>query len=323
MTSSDLPKLPAPVGDPQLVVTDKEAILVDAHEANKVLLRVRKSKGGTCCGMKVGSSITARVLSNNWTLWLDGSIVYCTYQDGYIKGIWRSELLPRGQEGKKVTVLKDGFRQSFSMDVFTISTVATIITILAILMVHLHNYQMTNAFQMEMALAERIAGIKLSGRPGPMGPPGLPGPMGPPGLPGQDGKCTQAPVLPINLKTEFPVLKDPTEKEHIPTTDALRPGQELKHDESMKIGNYHLTVLGCGFFIRSSEIEKEIITAVYGPKWDHYRGYCTLSMQRDGNLVMYHPEKGAVWSLRDGELKKACPLGVTVNQQNGQLECGK
>jgi hypothetical protein len=318
MTSSDLP---APVGAPQLVVTHKEAILLDAHEANKVLLRVRKPKEGTCCGMKVGASITARVSSKNWTLWLNGSIVYCTYQDGYTKGLWRSELLPRGQEGKSVTVLKDGFQQSFSMDVQSILAVATLIMMLAIFMMHLHNLQMTNAYGMEMALAERIASIKLSGRPGPMGPPGLPG---------QDGKdCTQAPMPHVNLKSDFPILKgptgrkpDPTKKEHVPSTiDALRPGQELKSGESMKLGDFSLTVHGCHFYIRIS-VEDKAATAVHGPT-SYSLGPCTLSMQRDGNLVMYHPKKGAVWALRDSELKKTCPLGVTVNQQNGQLECVK
>jgi hypothetical protein len=234
-------------------------------------------------------------------------------------------LLPRGQEGKSVTVLTDGFEQSFSMDVPTILTVATLISMMVILMVHMHNQQMTNAYQMEMALAERIAGIKLSGLPGPM-----PGHMDSPGLPGQDGQdgkdCTQAHMLHANLKTDFPVFALPEDigsnaKKNIPTTtDALRPGQELKSGESMKIGGFSLSVRGCYFFIRlSGSGEDTPVITSHGPKYDRLNGPCTLSMQRDGNLVMYHPE-GAVWALRDSELKKTCPFGITVNE-HGALEC--
>jgi hypothetical protein len=47
---------------------------------------------------------------------------------------------------------------------------------------------------------------------------------------------------------------------------------------------------------------------------------CTLSMQRDGNLVIYHPKKGAVWASRDHLDNRLCMLGITVNK-DGYLDC--
>jgi hypothetical protein len=173
--------------------------------------------------------------------------------------------------------------------------------------------------------------------------------MGLPGQPGQDGKDCKTPPKQKdffftgggdNSHTEAPKFRSltmddienvqkssgtkplpPPKKEHLLTTDALRPGQELKSGESMKIGDYSLSVRGCYFYIRlSGSGEDAPAISVHGPTYDRINGPCILSMQRDGNLVMYRPE-GAVWSLRDSELKKTCPLGVTVDQRNGQLEC--
>jgi hypothetical protein len=100
-----LVNLPAPVGVPQLVVTSKEACVVDAHEQDEVLVRLRTVKKESCC-----TPSTLWATEGNWRLELRGTTVYCYYDDGVVRGAWRAELLPRGQDGKVVTVLNNGFQ---------------------------------------------------------------------------------------------------------------------------------------------------------------------------------------------------------------------
>ena len=47
---------------------------------------------------------------------------------------------------------------------------------------------------------------------------------------------------------------------------------------------------------------------------------CTLSMQRDGNMVLYHPEKGALWSSKEYLKDKLCLKGMTLTKE-GELIC--
>jgi hypothetical protein len=46
---------------------------------------------------------------------------------------------------------------------------------------------------------------------------------------------------------------------------------------------------------------------------------CRLAMQFDGNLVLYHQEKGVLWSSIDQGMSP-CKNGMTINEK-GFLQC--
>lgn len=298
MTSSTLP---APMGTPQLVVTSKKAFIMDAHEPNKVLLQVRVPKEGRCCA--TNPNVTAT--EGNWTLVLvDNSTVYCNYNSMYAKAVWRSELLPRGQEGKNVTVLKKGYRPPF----FPLETVMCVIAL-----VLLTCYVSLLLIYLESKQSERFDAIKHLVA------------INVPGPPGQKGKdCTH-----VNLKSDFPILKSEEQSpppkaaaisskntDYLLTTDTLRPGQELKTGESRTLGKYHLAVIGCAVHVTD---KNQQLWAAYNS--NRSTGPCILSMQHDGNLVLYQPGIGAAWSLREhSDVNEPCLHGVTTNQ-NGRLLC--
>lgn len=364
--------LPAPVGTPQLVVTSKEACIVDAHEKDKILVRVRAPKEVGCFSQDVSQT------EGPWTLKLVGTTVYCFYYDSELRGNWRAELLPRGRDGKSVIVLNTGFFPNRFTDGQRIMQVLWLAIGLYVL-VFIGTKMIIQQNDMEIlekhliALNGRISDLRnhlgTRGQPGDVGPPG---PQGPPGPPGPPGQCPQGqpgppgppgrplkeeakkeePDVPrfrrvtmddfkqdlqpqtlelhhadIPLKADFPIFKpmagpgprglqgEPGEG-HLPIADTLEPGTELKPGQEIKLGDYELLLTkNCVIHVISPQLA---LDSTYGVP-DLNNGQCTLSMQRDGNLVLYHPEKGAVWASRD-HFGKHCPLGVTVTK-DGKLDC--
>lgn len=373
--------LPAPVGAPQLVVTSKEACIVDAHEKDKILVRIRTPKEVGCFSQDVSQT------EGPWTVKLVGTTVYCFYYDSELRGNWRAELLPRGRDGKSVIVLNAGF----SPNRFTDGQKCLISVLMAFAIVWLvttgtnmglQQMVMQNVEERLINLSNRISDLRnhlgIRGQPGeqgPVGPQGQPGPPGPPGICLEHPDSSARPKAPpskedikkedsgifnrfrhitiddlkqnmktqtlelrhadIPLKTEFPIFKplsgdclgigplsgvgprglqgEPGEE---PTADTLEPGTELKPGQDIKLGDYELFLTkSCRIHIIDSKLD---VINRYGPT-DLNNGQCTLSMQRDGNLVLYHPEKGAVWASRD-QFGKHCPLGVTVTK-DGELDC--
>lgn len=358
--------LPAPVGTPQLVVTSKEACIVDAHEKDKILVRVRAPKEVGCFSQDVSQT------EGPWTLKLVGTTVYCFYYDSELRANWRAELLPRGRDGKSVIVLNAGFFPNRFTDgqkclISVLMAFAIVWIVTTGTNMGLQQMVMQNVEERLINLSNRISDLKnhlgMRGQPGDVGPPGpqgQPGPPGPPGIclqnpdssvrpkdppPKEDVKKEEEPKVlqpqtlelrhaDIPLKTDFPFCKplsgdcfighqgpkkEPKFRsllEHLPTSDTLEPGTELKPGQEIKLGDYELFLTkSCRIHIIDSKLDS---INGYGPI-DLNNGQCTLSMQRDGNLVLYHPEKGAVWASRD-HFGKHCPLGVTVTK-DGELDC--
>lgn len=335
--------LPAPIGAPQLVVTHKGASIVDAHIPDKVLLHVRLPKEGACGA--TGASATY----GPWTLkLLENRTVYCSFADAHSRGIWRAELLPRGQhEGKTVIALNTGFH---STEQLVESRLFFFFGCLVMfVMVALFSAMMNRNMEERFQLQETLDVVRqLVGDLHDRNPEISKGPVGPP------GRC-------LDCKQDVPPTPPPPPKEEVPrfrninpndfvavtegygmkihgaegilienvaapppasiyTKDTMKPGTQLETGKSLIFGEYRLSVNRC-------QIDIEGTAADWDRELDGYEiignkpmdASCVLAMQHDGNLVMYHPEKGAVWASRD-KLGKLCPLGVTVTKQR-ELVC--
>lgn len=325
---------PAPVGVPQLVVTHKEACLMDPRVPDKVLLRVRIPKKSCCDG---GNG--ARATDGSWTLTLlENRTVYCSFADAHSRGFWRSELLSRDSEGRTVTILNTGFHSTeqlvetrLSFFVGVLATFVFCALFFGILNRNMDErlYNLQGELDVVRQLVADLHDKKIGGPVGPIGPPGIPGPMGPPGKcfePKQDQSPPPKKETPhfrsfnvndlYDIHIENAALPPPS----LYTKDTMKPGTQLETGKSLIFGEYRLSVNHC-------QIEIESTAADWDRELDGYEtignkpmdASCVLAMQYDGNLVMYHPEKGAVWASRD-KLAKLCPLGVTVTEQR-ELAC--
>lgn len=374
-------EFPKPTGHPQLVVTHKQAFILDAHIQDKVILSVKAPKEGSICGNPPVS-----VKAGHWTLRLNGSIVHCFYSDDCARGIWRAELAPKGSDTKTVISLSSGFTTNgvFAEHLFFMCLCVFImcLCVFITLAVGFVTYDSLDRHIRESrggytALAKQVDSVyslvyNLSDEPGSkkhsqkfkeetppndhthvdkdpdywgtMGPAGLRGPKGEEGPKEPKGAKldTLYDLLMFSLKakfpdrfeeasTTFPHLKEfldkfepregdtPQDKLRegdgpIDGTATFKPGMELRSGESYKIGDWKILLNECLLHTQKANGE--------GTRWAHGAGLggCTLSMQRDGNLVMYHPEKGALWSSKD-EIGKLCPKGITLTQNKGKIVC--
>jgi hypothetical protein len=331
-------ELPAPTGTPQLVVTRKGACILDAHEANKILLRVTIPKNGIC------SSGVNTTTKGPWSLTLNDSTVYCRYEDGHVRGLWRAELLPPEQQGNKVTALITGYQDNkWSLGqimavVWTLFWVAIGSYLIIIAMNECLLQDSSRMVHMNECLLmmklQDVGGVPApTGPQGAIGPKGVQGPEGPRGGPIGDLGDLGPPVSNGNgivfdtlpPTTTFPVFRALSADDDLPTADTLTPGTELASGKELRLGDFNLLFSKCMIHvigIRDPDPELDRIT--YTPARRLMSGedetLCTLSMQRDGNLVIYHPKKGAVWASRDHLNNRLCMLGITVHK-DGYLDC--
>lgn len=332
-------ELPAPTGTPQLVVTRKGACILDAHEANKILLRVTISKNGIC------SSGVNTTTKGPWSLTLNDSTVYCRYEDCHVRGIWRVELLPPDQQGNKVTALNAGYQDNTSR-IFQMLLGISLGMIAVLFILHLAMQVGVKDLKLQLAEAQLLSEkhllmirekyqtkIKLQdidGVPAPEGPQGAIGPKGVQGLDGPRGDSGPQgytvshgtgfvfDTLPLITVPVFRALSDA-----LPTADTLTPGTELASGKELRLGDFNLLFSKCMIHVIGIH-DPELDMITYAPAQRLMSGedetLCTLSMQRDGNLVIYHPKKGAVWASRDHLDNRLCMLGITVNK-DGHLDC--
>ena len=334
--------LPEPVGAPQLVVTDREAVVVDAHVHNKVLVRLKMPKERSCF-----SSWLEWKTEGRWSLGLDVNtrVISCTYADSICEGFWRSELLPTGQSGHRVHVLKDGFQpifvdyKAFRMIVVSVIMMLFLIGAVAsftIPMMADHHHELSERIQvMQRTMAWMEKHMSKGGMQGMQGPPGMPGPMGPPGQqgppgpPGLPGTCESPPKKPDAVWTggdtvkievpkfrtldfvDLPFLEYLESKSTPVTTDTLLPGTEMRDHVFFVLGNYRLNIDECRVYLQSGQSTRDIID------FPEKLG-CILTMQRDGQLKLYSKEGGApLWS---SSFDPPCLKGLTVSNK-GTLVC--
>lgn len=190
--------LPEPVGAPQLIVTADEAVVIDAHIPNTVLVRVKWPKKEPCWPAWTTISET----KGPWTLDLDYKtrVVTCSYSDSQCEGFWRHELRPSGFQGTSLCVLNHGYTSIF-LDWKSWRLIGMVFIMLVCVLWILLSFSVgLDVQQRELSdrvyrLQEYIDNLELRltgdngipGPPGPMGPPGMPGPPGPPGQPGPMG----------------------------------------------------------------------------------------------------------------------------------------
>lgn len=371
-------EFPKPTGHPQLVVTHKQAFVLDAHIQDKVILSVKAPKEGSICGNPPVS-----VKAGHWTLRLNGSIVHCFYSDDCARGIWRAELVPKGSDAKTVISLSSGFSTNgVSAEHVFLMVLCVFITVAAGFVIHervarhigesRRNHELlakqvdsvyslvynlsdepgskkhSQKFKEESekkSIEEKIppndhAHVDYAGPRGGYGPVGL---QGPKGETAEGAKLdTLYDLITFSMRakfpnrfeqesTTFPHLKEFLDKFEpregdtpqkktlegdgpIDGTSTFKPGMELHSGESYKIGDWKILLNECLVHIQKANGE--------GTRWAHGAGLegCALSMQRDGNLVLYHPEKGALWSSKD-EIGKLCPKGITLTQNKGKIVC--
>lgn len=305
--------LPSPTGTPQLVVTHKEALIVDAHVPDKVLLRVRVPKEGSICSRK-NIVVRSSPREGSWTLTLlENRTIYCSYSDEYARGFWRAELLPRGHtlEGKtmKVLALSTGFHSTEQLMESRIFLFVGVLATFSLMVIFAGLVNQNITFRL-FDLRDEITTLKIfasQGKPSSAVPPQKEedkkaGWQGPQGVQGEQGNVKEE-VLP-----------------YLYTKDTMKPGTQLKNDESLILGDFRLSVHQCILEIEGTAPDWDRDLDGYHTVGDKpMDGACVLAMQHDGNLVMYHPEKGAVWASRE-KLAKLCPLGVTVTTE-GELAC--
>lgn len=376
-------EFPKPTGHPQLVVTHKQAFILDAHIQDKVILSVKAPKEGSICGNPPVS-----VKAGHWTLRLNGSIVHCFYSDDCARGIWRAELAPKGSDAKTVISLSSGFTTNgvsaehlFFMCLCVFITLAVGFVTYDSLDRHIREsrleftalanginslssmiFDSLDDFKKTVPAKEETPPNDYAGPRAGYGPVGL---QGPKGETAKGAKLdTLYDLLTFSLRakfpdrfeeasTTFPYLKefldnfepregdtpkkeekdfivvegsgiqiDPKEEEedYIIHTETFKPGMELLNTQTYKIGYFTLGHRFCSIQIFEAAIRS--IRSYEGKAIGSvgYEHRCVLSMQRDGNLVMYHPEKGALWSSKD-EIGKLCPKGITLTQNKGKIVC--
>lgn len=368
-------EFPKPTGHPQLVVTHKQAFILDAHIQNKVILSVKAPKEGSICG---NPPVSAK--AGHWTLRLNRSIVHCYYSYECVRGIWRAELVPKGSDAKIVISLSSGFTTN------EVSAEGVFLMVLCVLFVtaalgfifiggmehHTRESrleytrlakQVDSVYSLVYNLSDEPGSKKHSqkfkeetppndhthvdkdpGYWGTIGPAGLRGPKGEEGpMELEEAKLeTLYDLLMFSLRAKFPDRFEKTSPQFphlkkfldkfeglegetpqdkplegdgpIDGTATFKPGMELRSGESYKIGDWKILLNECLLHTQKANGE--------GIHWAHGAGLegCTLSMQRDGNLVLYHPEKGALWASKD-EIGKLCPKGITLTQNKGKMVC--
>jgi hypothetical protein len=230
--------------------------------------------------------------------------------------------MPKGSDQFAVIALNTGFYPMHLGNV--LSAIGCFVAILAIFIaacgfLQIHGYQTTRR---EQAFLFDTANMRLDSLFGLMnsptdvrGPPGPPGPMGPPGPPGACdpvghittvngvGEITDHPPKP--LKDDDPIVTD----------DTFEPGSELKEGEEIWLGENVIKFRRCMFTVE----RKAHRARSFQNDASNSEG-CILTMQRDGNMVMYHPEKGAVWSSQEHLKGQLCPKGIKLTKDN-KLTC--
>jgi hypothetical protein len=306
-------EFPKPTGHPVLLVTSKQAFVLHPHIQDKVILSVKVPKQGSVC-----SSTSVTKNEGPWTLVLNGTTVYCYYANSHVRGTWYAELTPKGSEEFTETALNTGLRPNDSAMVHTaFMMMALTFLILSIAIVGFHTlgevqkklFGTTNKrFDSLFVLVNNPTDVG--------GPPGLPACapdlMGPPGAcdpvgghittVNGVGEITDHPPKP--LKDDDPIVTD----------DTFEPGSELKEGEQIRLGENVIRFRRCRFNVEKAEQQRTFLNGASDSEG------CTLTMQRDGNMVMYHPEKGAVWSSRELLKGQMCPKGITLTKK-GKLAC--
>lgn len=112
------------------------------------------------------------------------------------------------------------------------------------------------------------------------------------------------------------IYQKPEEPEDELPPQTLLPGTEMRHDEFCTFDGRRLTHTNCHVVIHGDNNGDRLVVH----KSESPSIKCVLSMQHDGNLVLYHPEKGAVWASRDA-IGKLCPKGVTIPRNTMKLAC--
>lgn len=283
---------PKPNGHPQLVVTHKSAYIVDAYIQDKVILSIKAPKPGAVC-----SAPPTTTKTRYWTLVLEFNVVYCYYLDNNVKATWRVELTPKGSEKNTTLTLKSGFKRvGFSMEkvmVFAF-TAFLIVSCFMMLLAWMKEMRDDNNFHyrdIKQSLNEVHSWTyelftKHTKDDFIVTP----------------GEGLKIPGANLELKT-----LEEKEKE------TFKLGSELKHDQFIQLGLQKLRLFDCSIFIDHSPTHSSILNI------NDYKD-CTLSMQRDGNMVIYHPEKGAIWSSKDYLEGKSCLKGMTLTTK-GELVC--
>lgn len=284
---------PKPNGHPQLVVTHKSAYIVDAYIQDKVILSIKAPKPGAVC-----SASPTTTKTRYWTLVLDLNVVYCYYWDNHVKATWRVELTPKDSDKNIILTLKSGFKRvGFSLEkvmvfLFTAPLAISCFMVFTFLMREMrddNNFHYTDIkhslndvrhWTYELFIKDKKEDFIVT--------------------PGEGFKL---PGANLELKT----LVEEKEKE------TFELGSELKHDQFIQLGLQKLRLFDCSLFIDHSPTHSSILNI------NDYKD-CTLSMQRDGNMVIYHPEKGALWSSKEYLKDKLCLKGMTLTKE-GELVC--
>lgn len=292
-------EFPKPNGHPQLVVTSKKAFLMDAHVQSQVILSIKFSKEGQC----VEETYDA------WTLVADDVDVYCYYSDERVRGVWHVYKRPQESQEKTVLVLDHGYTPVETKNVH----VNTIIVCVAVFIlffsissssIRLARDDITNLDRRLDGLWNQIDSIQntvfemynklypIENR-GPTGPTRPDYPNMPPGPDGPLGE--ENPFIKKELKV-------------------LKPGTELKSGDVFEFGHgYKLDFDQCSITIlRPVGHGIASVGVISAIGFDN----CVLAMQRDGNLVLYHTEKSALWASKN-EIGKLCPKGITLTQEGG------
>lgn len=127
-------------------------------------------------------------------------------------------------------------------------------------------------------------------------------------------------VLSFAFKSDLTPRCGSEKKQSEPEDDlppqTLLPGIEMRHDEFRTFDDRRLTHTNCHVVIYGDNNGESLVVH----KSESPSNKCVLSMQHDGNLVLYHPDKGAVWASRDA-IGKLCPKGVTIPRNTMKLAC--
>lgn len=299
-------EFPKPNGHPQLVVTSKQAYVIDAHIQDKILVNVKAPKPGSFWG-----STMVYKKNGRWSLVVDNSTVYCYYNDDYVRATWRVELAPK--EGAILMNLNQGFSSIIPKPFHVAFLIIAILSMgFFCLCGILTNIEYTKKASEEhyKSLSKQVDSIyslvyDMSDEPnskknrGPTGPPRPDHPNMPPGPAGPLGEESGPAGLLIKVVGD--------QKESV----VFKPGTELKSGESFEFNHGHKFKLNkCVFTMMSSSINFA---------FPHDLNDCVITMQRDGNMVLYHPENGALWSSKDS-IKKLCPKGITLTK-GGVMIC--
>lgn len=119
------------------------------------------------------------------------------------------------------------------------------------------------------------------------------------------------------LENRFQSLHQVVLKHLYKSIKVMPPGTELgPANGEFDFGPYRLELHACvAKMVDRTTLETRWMKGTAKPE-DH----CVLTMQRDGNLVMYDSKSKPVWASRDEMMGTMCPLGITVDEV-GNLMC--